>query len=166
LNWNETAAGFMALLGVVLLLYRRELSGLAPAAGRVTLSASAVLLVGAGVLWFAVADEHRASDLLAGNPVKPTEASVSRGRMLFEQNCVVCHGADGRGDGEAAADLNPQPTDFRLHMPNHTDPDFFDFIADGYPGSAMPEFRAAFSEEDIWNLVNFLRASFSEAPSQ
>jgi mono/diheme cytochrome c family protein len=86
--------------------------------------------------------------------------------MLFEQNCVVCHGADGRGDGEAAADLNPQPTDFRLHMPNHTDPDFFDFIADGYPGSAMPEFRAAFSEEDIWNLVNFLRASFSEAPSQ
>jgi copper transport protein len=166
LNWNETAAAFLALGGVVLLLYRRELRGLAPYAGRATVSVAAVLLIGGAVLWFGFPDEHGGADLQAGNPVNPTEQSIERGRMLFQQNCVTCHGDDGRGDGPAAADLNPQPTDFRLHMPNHTDPDFFNFIADGYPGSAMPEFRDAFSDEDIWNLVNFLRASFSEAPTQ
>jgi mono/diheme cytochrome c family protein len=165
-GWNETGAAFLALGGVVLLLYRRELRGLAPYAGRATLSVAAVLLIGGAVLWFGFPDEHGGADLQAGNPVPPSEQSIERGRMLFQQNCIVCHGEDGRGDGPAAAELNPQPTDFRLHMPNHTDPDFFRFIADGYPGSAMPEFRESFSEEDIWNLVNFLRASFSEAPTQ
>jgi hypothetical protein len=30
----------------------------------------------------------------------------------------------------------------------------------------MPEFADAFSEEDIWNLVNFLRSEFGDAPAQ
>ena len=42
--------------------------------------------------------------------------------MLFQQNCIQCHGVDGRGDGPEAANLNPPPTDFRLHIPVHTDP--------------------------------------------
>jgi mono/diheme cytochrome c family protein len=91
---------------------------------------------------------------------------VARGRELFQQNCIVCHGAEGRGDGPQAAQLDPAPSDFRLHLPLHTDPQFYAFIANGYPGSAMPAFRDQFSEEDIWNLVNFLRASFSEAPAE
>ena len=51
-------------------------------------------------------------------------------------------------------------------MPLHTDPQFFAFIADGYAGSQMPAFRNAFSETDIWNLVNYLRSAFSEPASQ
>lgn len=167
LTWNETAGAALAILGAVLLLYRRELRGIAAAVERVSLSAAAVLLVGGAVLWFALPDEHGAGgDLQAGNPIKPTQSSVARGRELFQLNCVSCHGADGRGDGPSAAGLNPPPSDFRLHMPNHTDPEFFNFIANGYPGTAMPAFRQALSDEDIWNLVNFLRASFSEAPTE
>jgi mono/diheme cytochrome c family protein len=30
----------------------------------------------------------------------------------------------------------------------------------------MPAWREQFSEEDIWNLVNFLRSTFSDAPTQ
>ena len=39
-----------------------------------------------------------------------------RGRAVFEQHCVVCHGSDGKGDGPAAATLPVKPadlTDFR-----------------------------------------------------
>ena len=85
--------------------------------------------------------------------------------MLFQQNCIVCHGNTGRGDGPQAAGLDPAPTDFRLHMPLHTDPQFFAFIANGYPGSAMPAWRDQLAEDEIWNLVNFMRSECSEAPS-
>jgi mono/diheme cytochrome c family protein len=33
------------------------------------------------------------------------------GRALFQDNCVACHGAGGRGDGPAAAGLDRQPAD-------------------------------------------------------
>jgi mono/diheme cytochrome c family protein len=98
--------------------------------------------------------------------VKPTQESVAAGATLFQQNCVVCHGAEGRGDGPGAAQLNPPPADFRLHMPYHTDGQFWGFIANGYPQSAMPAYKGTLSDTDMWNLVNYLRASFSSGASQ
>jgi mono/diheme cytochrome c family protein len=123
-------------------------------------------MVGGGILAFGVDTHGAPADPSAGNPVEPTEASVARGLELYQQNCVTCHGVDGRGDGPTAPTLNPAPSDFRLHVPYHTDVELFRFIADGYPGTAMPAWRDEFSEEDIWNLVNFLRANFTEAPSE
>jgi mono/diheme cytochrome c family protein len=35
----------------------------------------------------------------------------SQGRQLFQQYCSVCHGEDGKGDGENASELNPTPPD-------------------------------------------------------
>ncbi len=34
------------------------------------------------------------------------------GRTLYEQHCVVCHGEEAMGDGEAAQSLFPKPRDF------------------------------------------------------
>lgn len=33
------------------------------------------------------------------------------GAAFFAENCVSCHGAEGRGDGPLAAELTPKPTD-------------------------------------------------------
>ncbi len=165
-QWNEVAGAFLALVGVTAVLYRRQLAWLPDYGRRTGLTAALVLLVSGGVLAFGVDTHSSAIDARAGNPIDATTESVAAGKALFQQNCIVCHGVDGRGDGPAAADLNPAPTDFRLHTPLHPDTSFFAFIANGYPGSAMPAFKDQFSDEEIWNLVNFLRASFSEAPTQ
>jgi mono/diheme cytochrome c family protein len=37
---------------------------------------------------------------------------LATGESLFEAKCQICHGANGRGDGPAAAALNPKPRDF------------------------------------------------------
>ncbi len=37
---------------------------------------------------------------------------LKRGKALFEQNCVACHGPAGHGDGPGAAGINPRPRDF------------------------------------------------------
>jgi mono/diheme cytochrome c family protein len=39
-------------------------------------------------------------------------AQLEEGRQIFEINCVACHGAEGKGDGAAAAALDPKPRDF------------------------------------------------------
>lgn len=96
----------------------------------------------------------------AGNPVAATEESVARGRELYEQNCTQCHGLTGRGDGPLAGTLPYPPADFKQHVPYHPDRFFFEVITLGF-GDVMPAFGDQLSEEDRWNLINFLRAEHS-----
>lgn len=89
---------------------------------------------------------------------------LARGRALYEQQCAACHGADGRGEGEAAYLLNPKPRDLRAgkfalvstweRMP--TDEDLYRTISRGMPGSAMPSW-GHLSEEDRWGLVHYVK---------
>lgn len=95
------------------------------------------------------------------NPLASTPANIDAGRSLFQQNCASCHGATGRGDGPAAAALNPPPSDLSsvVRMPIASDA-FLDWTVSegGVPiGSAMPAFKSALTDEQRWQLVLFLR---------
>lgn len=93
------------------------------------------------------------------NPIPMSAASVIAGEKTFQANCVVCHGASGRGDGPMAQTLNPPPADLTAsHVDAHTDGDMFGWIENGYPGSAMPGFSDQLSETEIWQLVNYVRS--------
>lgn len=39
-------------------------------------------------------------------------AAAREAAEIFASRCATCHGAEGRGDGLAAADLNPRPRNF------------------------------------------------------
>ena len=41
-----------------------------------------------------------------------TAAHAEDGALLFKTYCSTCHGESGKGDGVAAAALNPKPRDF------------------------------------------------------
>jgi mono/diheme cytochrome c family protein len=47
----------------------------------------------------------------AVNTLAMTEENLAAGARLYEENCASCHGEKGKGDGEAAKDLKPSPTD-------------------------------------------------------
>lgn len=38
--------------------------------------------------------------------------NVEKGKEIFAQRCVACHGSTGHGDGPASASLNPKPRQF------------------------------------------------------
>ena len=98
------------------------------------------------------------------NPVAATEESIARGAMLFSQNCTICHGETGRGDGPAAPSLSLQPANLYDHIPFHPDQFFFGVISKGL-GGVMPAFEGQISEEDRWNILNYLRATFAAEPA-
>lgn len=84
-------------------------------------------------------------------------APLARGRELFEQNCIQCHGAGGRGDGPLAAGLRPPPLDLTVHAPLHSDQELENWIMNGVPRTAMPAFGSQMSPEEIQAVINYVR---------
>jgi copper transport protein len=100
------------------------------------------------------------------NPHVPDVESIARGQILYQQKCLACHGPQGRGDGPDGVTLNPRPADFTAgHTEGHPDGDVFYWIQNGFPQSAMPAFKAALPDEDIWHLVNYVRRLSAQAAS-
>lgn len=99
----------------------------------------------------------------ATSPTEFADSSIMHGARLFAANCTSCHGADGRGDGQAARSLPEPPADLTApHFWAHTEGDLFWYISHGIDapsGSpAMPAFGATLSSGDIWALIDFLKA--------
>lgn len=117
---------------------------------------TSLLLVGMGIFYLS---RPVPAGIDQANPVPPNAESIAAGQALFMEKCAPCHGETGVGDGPIGATLNPRPADLRQHaIPGvHTDAQLFEWITNGFPGSQMPAFRAALSDTDRWNLVNFIR---------
>jgi copper transport protein len=137
---------------------RKESAGLAV----VALALGAVLLLQSRV------DATTTVPLTAKDPVPADQASVTRGRDAFQADCAVCHGATGRGDGPAAASVNPSyppPADFTTaHAKAHYDGEFFNWIKYGKPPTAMPPFGNTLTDAQIWDVINYIRVVFQGAP--
>jgi len=85
--------------------------------------------------------------------------SIANGLHLYGEHCAVCHGVAGYGDGPAAPGLRPPPADLTArHTADHTAGDIFWWLTHGKPGTTMPGFAMQLSEEDRWDLINFVRA--------
>jgi putative copper export protein/mono/diheme cytochrome c family protein len=89
--------------------------------------------------------------------------SIARGAALYPTNCAACHGAEGRGDGPLASTLPEPPADLTAeHLWAHSDGELFWWLTDGIKSPegepAMPGFAATLTEEERWNLIDFIRA--------
>ena len=93
-----------------------------------------------------------------------TQELFSQGENVYQEQCSVCHGPAGGGDGKAAYLLSPKPRDFirdkfRLVSTTNmqaTDEDLFTTITQGMPGSAMPPW-GHLNAKDRWALVYYVR---------
>jgi cytochrome c oxidase cbb3-type subunit II len=99
---------------------------------------------------------------LSGDPLPVTEGNLLRGKEIFLERCVGCHGIDGDGKGPGARFLSPTPADFTdkddACCGGDTGPgDFYYRILRGWPGTAMENFGDRLSVDDIWRVVLFVK---------
>lgn len=93
----------------------------------------------------------------AQNPTPDAPATVAAGRDLYARNCVVCHGAQGRGDGPAAFTLIPRPVNLQVHTPNHAPGEVHHWVTNGIAGTSMPAYPQL-SDTERWQIVRYLYA--------
>ena len=85
--------------------------------------------------------------------------SIALGAPLYGENCAVCHGAAGRGDGPLAGKLSIRPADLtEPHLFAHKVGDMFWWVSYGRDNGVMPGFADKLSPDQRWNLINFLLA--------
>jgi len=86
----------------------------------------------------------------------------TRGKEKYQQLCAACHGPSGKGDGPAAAALNPKPRDYTDKKFSMSDQAMHDVIKRG--GAAvgkspvMPAWGQALSDQDIRDVIAYIRA--------
>ena len=105
-------------------------------------------------------------DAAKKNPVSFNEASVDRGRKVFQTQCALCHGQKGDGKGDLAKEMKLTLADFTKPdaLVKRTDGELFTVILKGK--DMMPSQKGRMPEQQLWNLVNFLRALGGKVPAK
>ena len=88
------------------------------------------------------------------DPLPTNPPALARGRELYTARCANCHGDLGRGDGPAAAGLNPPPGDLTAPALRGGSPlEFYRKVNVGVAGTAMPAFSAQLGSDERWALA-------------
>ena len=108
------------------------------------------------------------ADLLAAYKLEVTPRTTpdpASAAPLFAENCAACHGASGHGDGPAASELNPPPTNFHdiERARQRSLYGLYSAISQGIAGTGMNSFQTL-SDDDRWALAFYL-AGLRDEPS-
>lgn len=91
------------------------------------------------------------------NPVPSTPEALMEAQQNFEDNCVLCHGEKGLGDGPGAKTIKVKPANFtdpKLQA-SETDGSLFWKMTNGR--GPMPSWKDVLSDKERWELVDYIR---------
>lgn len=93
---------------------------------------------------------------LSGTVVqKLDEASKTRGKALYEEHCLACHGEKGEGNGPEAQKHTPRPANLRKLAQEV--PNFKFYISISQWQGGMPGWKEPFSELDREDLTTYIK---------
>jgi putative copper resistance protein D len=165
LDFGEIAAGGRITLVIVAVGFVLSLAVVALAAERrrsreMAASIACIVLCGS-VGWIAlrpgIVPAYPTSFYASTQPY--AAPSIARGDPLYAQNCAMCHGATGRGDGPIAGKLPIRPANLtEPHLFAHKVGEIFWWVSYGRDNGVMPGFADKLSPDQRWDLINFLLA--------
>ena len=84
------------------------------------------------------------------------QADAVTGREIYSNTCIRCHGIDGKG--ALGLQLVPKPADLTSPgIQGRLDASLFKRIHDGKPNTAMGAWSAALSDDEIWDVLAYVR---------
>jgi mono/diheme cytochrome c family protein len=97
--------------------------------------------------------------------VTSKESDPVSGREIYVNTCILCHGIDGKG--VRGLKFVPSPADLTsLAVQNRLDGTLFRRIHEGKPNTAMGAWKHALSDEEIWDVLAYVRTFKIESPGQ
>ncbi|NJN70303.1 MAG: cytochrome c, partial [Nitrospira sp.] len=96
-------------------------------------------------------------------------ASVDRGKTLYKEYCVQCHGFTGKGDGPAASGLEPKPA-IHANMPFDKLPMEYLYNVINHGGVAigkspnMPYWNLTLGQQGVADVIAYLKVTFKGIP--
>lgn len=111
---------------------------------------------------------HMADSIGSATTQAPVELTYEerQGKLLFDKYCAICHGAEGKGDGFNAFNLDPKPKDLseKHYMEAFTDAMLFQTISQGGKGTnksvLMPGWGGTLNRQDISYLIAYVRSLY------
>lgn len=83
---------------------------------------------------------------------------ISRGKAVYTQHCLACHGPGGWGDGPAAASLKFAPANFhRFRSFLKSDEELLRTIEHGVVFSPMHSWRGQLTDGEMQDVVAYIR---------
>jgi mono/diheme cytochrome c family protein len=97
---------------------------------------------------------------LAGSIPPSTPEAVAKGKELYAANCALCHGAEGLGDGEGGASLDPPPRNLTVadeYKYGHLELALYRTGTYGIEGTGMAPWDGIIAPEDQWAIGHYIR---------
>ena len=111
------------------------------------------------ITWLEAPQELRDEWKRISKNVDPNNSAIANsGRGIFMQNCAVCHGVTGRGNGPISSSMIKKPANFtRSYYGAYTDALWYWRVKEGVAGTRMPRWGRTLSEQQMGYLVAFLK---------
>ncbi len=95
----------------------------------------------------------------AANPIPETAENIHAGRENFSHYCMVCHGLDAQNTGVPFAERMspPVPPLTSPAVQGYSDGQLKWVIDNGIFPSGMPASKGILNDEEIWQIVVYLR---------
>jgi mono/diheme cytochrome c family protein len=95
-----------------------------------------------------------------GGAASLAASEYDRGKKIYEDKCVICHGRDGKGNGPAAAAFNPRPADFNSpeFWQRMNDEKIANIVTKGH--GMMPSFDL--TPDQIKAIIDYLKQAFKK----
>jgi mono/diheme cytochrome c family protein len=86
------------------------------------------------------------------------KASTEEGEKLYGTECAACHGLEGNNPPDAGRWMYPRAADLTSReVQQYSDRELFWILKNGVRLSGMPAFGKVETDENIWNLIQYVR---------
>ncbi|MBR34161.1 MAG: hypothetical protein CMH78_01505 [Nitrospinae bacterium] len=106
-------------------------------------------------------------ELVIREPFSEKAGDATAGKVIYDTNCVRCHGEKGDGEGPDAGNMYPKPRNFTTGLfkfktsafkeKRPLDRDIYNTVSNGLPGSAMPAWKSSLSIGDRKNVIAYVK---------
>lgn len=111
------------------------------------------------ITWLEAPQEMRDEWARVSKNVDTNNSAIANsGRGIYMQNCAVCHGVTGRGNGPISSSMIKKPANLtRPYFAAYKDSLYYWRLKEGVAGTRMPRWGRSLSEQQLAYLVAYIK---------